>query len=434
MTEAELRRGTPPLLSRSAMAPSPAQLEPRPDHHSTLPPRRGDNRRTRVPELDGIRGMAILLVLTWHYLAVVHVGDGRSLLDRLDQLAGLTWSGVDLFFVLSGYLIAGILLDNRDSPNYFQVFYIRRACRIVPLYVLVLGVFAAVAVFLGPHLAAEPRAWLLQPQLPWWSYATFTQNLAMVWKNTFGPNWLGVTWSLAVEEQFYLLLPFLIRVTPRRGLPWVLVAGILAALPLRWWLTLPADAGPLPPYVLMPCRLDALLLGSLCAWAWRERWGAQLAERARPWLYSVAVAAGMLVAGLLRTSPQWESLPMARWGFSVIAVLDAALLVLAVSHAHGPVARVARWGWLRWLGIHAYGLYLWHQPMNGLCHAILHGRAPRIDGLHDLPTAMLALSLTLLLAAGSWALLERPCVNWGQGWKYSPTRPKPAAREDSPPA
>src|ERR687884_397533 len=118
----------------------------------------------RIRELDGVRGIAILLVLVWHYL-VCQVGAPPPLFRFLMA----TWSGVDLFFVLSGALLRGRL----------------------PI--------------------GTANGWLFDDPLPLWSYATFTQNFLMSKWGTFGPNWLAPTWSLAIEEQFYLLLTIVIR-------------------------------------------------------------------------------------------------------------------------------------------------------------------------------------------------------------------------------
>ena len=101
----------------------------------------------RYPALDGLRGVAILMVLSWNFASELHPASGTAL-SYLQALARLNWSGVDLFFVLSGFLIGGILIDNRGAKNYFQVFYIRRACRIFPLYYLcLLGFLIAVCIF-----------------------------------------------------------------------------------------------------------------------------------------------------------------------------------------------------------------------------------------------------------------------------------------------
>jgi peptidoglycan/LPS O-acetylase OafA/YrhL len=119
-------------------------------------------------------------------------------------LTPLTASGVDLFFVLSGFLIGSILLDNREAANQFKVFYLRRFCRILPIYFVWIALFFV----LGKLLLND---WLFASRYPAWSYPTFTQNFFMSNIGGFGAGWLAVTWSLAIEEQFYLTAPLLIR-------------------------------------------------------------------------------------------------------------------------------------------------------------------------------------------------------------------------------
>jgi len=161
----------------------------------------------RIPALDGLRGVAILLVLLWHGLFEMNANS--RVLSGLLALGKLSWSGVDLFFVLSGFLIGGILLDAKDSPHYFTTFYIRRAYRILPLYFAVIGVAYSIG-----HLSTD-FGWLgadlATMKIPWASYPTFTQNLWMAYLGTYGSFTLAATWSLAVEEQFYLTAPLLIR-------------------------------------------------------------------------------------------------------------------------------------------------------------------------------------------------------------------------------
>ena len=157
----------------------------------------------RVPELDGIRGTAILVVVIFHWIALPGV---YILPERLERLLSFGWSGVDLFFVLSGFLIGGILFDARDATNYFKVFYMRRFYRILPLYGAIC--LSTVAIF---YVHLSTHAWLFdRAKIPWYAYLTFGQNFWIVTFRTLG-NWpLAVTWSLAVEEQFYLTLPFVI--------------------------------------------------------------------------------------------------------------------------------------------------------------------------------------------------------------------------------
>ena len=196
--------------------------------------------------------------MTWHYVNRQIDPNANIILVYLKLAANVTWSGVDLFFVLSGFLIGGILLDHRECPNYFQVFYIRRACRIFPLY------FALVLLFLVLSQNSSPSyAWLFSHALPTWSYLTFTQNY-LVHSFDKGAHWLGITWSLAVEEQFYLGLPLLIRFAPAPLLVFILLTLILLAPIMRLWV------GGVGSFTYAFCRADALLIGALLAWLYRK--------------------------------------------------------------------------------------------------------------------------------------------------------------------
>ena len=126
----------------------------------------------------------------------------------------MMWSGVDLFFVLSGFLITGILRDQRSSSRYWRTFYLRRACRVLPLYAILLGGFALAIAFGASNVPG--LWWLFYTPMPLWSYATFTQNFFMAVAGGTGANWMGVSWSLAVEEQFYLVLPLVVYLLPKR--------------------------------------------------------------------------------------------------------------------------------------------------------------------------------------------------------------------------
>jgi peptidoglycan/LPS O-acetylase OafA/YrhL len=140
-----------------------------------------------IQELFGqtLRGLAILLVLLWHYSEFIPT-EGNTVLSKIVPLFKLTWSGVDLFFVLSGFLIGGILLDNRESGNYWSIFYLRRACRIFPLYFLMLAIFVLIS-----NLASGALPWTLAGHIPNWSYSLFVQNFSMADISSFGANFLA---------------------------------------------------------------------------------------------------------------------------------------------------------------------------------------------------------------------------------------------------
>jgi peptidoglycan/LPS O-acetylase OafA/YrhL len=173
----------------------------------------------RIAELDGLRAAAILMVVAWHYLGT---GDPQT---WPIFIVGRT--GVDLFFVLSGYLITGILLANRDSPNYFSALYGRRSFRILPIY------FVMVAIYLVGRKLGGSAPMLFDGPLPWWTYVVGLQNVWMTIYQNYGAAWLGATWSLAIEEQFYLVFPLVVYLTPPRLLPRLLIAPVSLRAHLR---------------------------------------------------------------------------------------------------------------------------------------------------------------------------------------------------------
>ena len=375
----------------------------------------------RIAQLDGVRGIAILLVLIWHYAACQVVAAPASLAAYGTRALSLTWSGVDLFFVLSGFLIAGTLLDNRAASNYFRVFYIRRVCRIFPLYFLLLAVFIALD---ATAMARSPRfAWLFLDPFPLWSYATFTQNVLMGQRGDYGPMWLGVTWSLAVEEQFYLFVPLLIYVLPRRALLLVLAAAVLAAPVLRH--VVPGFHA----FVNTPWRADSLLSGAALA----------VLVRSPPFLSAVGrhrrmliVTLGALLAGAavmtLRPAPVGSANHL--W----LAGLYGVFILIAFLDAQPLIGRVLRLPVLVWLGQLSYGIYMCHQAVSGLLHGVLRRAAPEMRTLQDAGVTLTALAVTLLLALVSFHAFERPIVVLGHRFRYAPapsTTPTPESTDNA---
>jgi len=374
----------------------------------------------RVPELDGLRGAAILLVLVWHYAVSPSDPAPATLGASLKQSLSLTWSGVDLFFVLSGFLIGGILIENRDSPRYWSAFYVRRACRILPPYLAVIASFVVAAFVARAGLPAI--AWIVEGQVPLWSYLVFVQNFLMSQQNAFGPEWLSVTWSLAVEEQFYLCLPLLVRLAPRKALPFILLPLVLVAPIVRLLLLVFSTHGGFASYVLLPARADALLLGVLAAWALKHVGARRMLGRHTRGLY---VALVPLVAGtavLARKGPGigpgasgWM---MNVVGFSWLALLYLTILLLVLLHPSGPIGWLARRSWLRALGTVSYSVYLLHQIVLALAHTLLLRQEPMIASAPDVLVTLLALALTLGLGALSWRIMEKPIVRWGRAHRY----------------
>ncbi len=370
---------------------------------------------TRIPALDGLRGIAILLVLLCHSLFGLE--SSSPLVTRLVAVGRLSWSGVDLFFVLSGFLIGGILLDARESPRYYTTFYIRRAYRILPLY------FALTALFLFRHLPIRLLPGALgdaSPLLvPWYSYFTFTQAFFMVHLGWYGAPALAVTWSLAVEEQFYLATPLLIRKIRGTLLVAALVFTVVAAPLLRFLLRHTLAHGDFACYVLMPCRADALCLGVLSAYLVRRPafWNQLIARRRLLWLATAVLFAG--VALLTWRGYNQFSAPMTTWGYSLLALFYTCCLLIAVSSTTELWHRALRTPWLMGLGTLAYCAYLLHYPLIQSGRRVARALFSTHPELSFLVGAFSAVALTLALAALSWRYYEKPMLRRGHRYQYS---------------
>jgi peptidoglycan/LPS O-acetylase OafA/YrhL len=379
----------------------------------------------RIPALDGLRGLAVLLVLLWHA-----IGRQMDLTQEWSvavlKALNLFWSGVDLFFVLSGFLIGGIMLDHGKATNFIRVFYVRRTLRIVPIYyVVLLSYVLALRWGLPARLPAGDDLFSPGPAL--WSYFTFTQNFFMAHSGQGGPAWLGPTWSLAVEEQFYFSLPILIFLVPRALLGRVLL-GCIAAVPLiRIALyDLPPEPG-FAAYLLMPGRADALLLGVLGAWLVRS-------ERAWQWLttnvrrlYWILLGLCLGVVALHQAYLGSFSFSMTTIGNTWMALFYLCLILVAVIEPHGLVTWVARNGAMRYLGRISYGVYLLHMILIGLAHGLIRGQAPIMRTAADGLVTLLAVLATLALASLSWHFFERPLVDYGHTLKYRHEPDSPVA-------
>src|SRR5580704_3038698 len=197
----------------------------------------------KIPQLDAVRGIAVLLVL------LHNTGQYPSL--HLHLISDNGWMGVDLFFVLSGLLITGILLDTKKSENYFKNFYARRCLRIWPLYYSALLFMFVIVPLIRP---SEAHAIFEARSAPWWSYPLFIQNF-LVAIPTAATGLLGVTWSLAVEEQFYLVWPLVVRFFSARQLRNIAITVICFSPVLRFY----ASVHGVNIYSNTLCRLDGLM-------------------------------------------------------------------------------------------------------------------------------------------------------------------------------
>jgi peptidoglycan/LPS O-acetylase OafA/YrhL len=376
-----------------------------------------NGKQARIPELDGLRGFAILLVVSIHYF----YDPGANLprfLHFVQSFFVLGWTGVDLFFILSGFLIGGILLEVRACSNYFKTFYIRRFFRIVPLYYLWL--FGLIAlILLGGSLFQSPRQFS-PPGIDWqiWAHFLFLQNLWANHYSTLAVWWLGVTWSLAVEEQFYLVAPFLVRFLSRRRLILLLSSVILVApccrIFVRALVPMSADA----IYRLTPFRADTLALGMLAAIFWRDLEFRAWLFRNKSFLYSVfaLLLAGMAALGMWFHSP--DRFLTQTVGYTWIALFYLSLLFIALADTGGPIARLARMGWLREWGRISYCIYLVHAAVKYFCVGFLTANATQVTGWRTGTAVVLSAVITFSMAKLSWIFLEEPLLQRGHQYKY----------------
>ena len=387
--------------------------------------------RARIPELDGLRGMAILFVLLYHYITLSGSAAPGTVLTPLQSCFALGWAGVDLFFVLSGFLIGGILLDARESPGFFQTFYARRFFRIIPLYAVWAGIFFLLALLSFPGfpvaIADNPERWTDAR-----FYVVFLQNSFKIPHGTFGTAWLGALWSLAVEEQFYLVMPMIVRFFPRRRLVEAMGLTVVLAPLTRMAIRIYVPQHGAAPYMLTACRADALALGVLFACMLRdERWRSRLQRSGRKLAWAVFPILVALVGYLAIWNPSQYSPTMSRWGFSALGFFFVSSLALAVLHPQGWLAWVCRLSPLAYLGRISYCVYVIHQTVNLFCHLALLKAAPEFLTLPGAAVTVLAFATTLAVAQLSWKVFEYPLLCKGYAFKYAPAeKPVPASLPD----
>jgi peptidoglycan/LPS O-acetylase OafA/YrhL len=353
-----------------------------------------------MPQLDSLRAFAVFAVLIHHLL------DAKYLPRVVADLApGLL--GVKLFFVLSGFLITGILLRARPADpgaawHVTRQFYIRRFLRIFPLYYFVL----AVMLLLGVEAVIEHK----------WSLLTYTFNVAVAYQGWF-PDTVAHFWSLAVEEQFYLFWPFLILFAPRR---WLLRGAIGIALlgPLYRAYAKAVDLNGVALYTVTFASLDALAIGAVIAILADGR--AAPAPLRRDLVKYVLPCAALSAIGLLAAGPMNRAGDFAYTALfdTAVALIFASVVAAASGGIRGFPGRVLDQPWLQYSGRIAYGLYVYHLLLSEPVYAA--GTAVGLYCSHGAPIYFVAASIvTFVVAALSWHLLEAPINALKDRFAYS---------------
>jgi peptidoglycan/LPS O-acetylase OafA/YrhL len=354
-----------------------------------------------VPALDGLRGTAILLVVFFHY-GFPELVEGSIPWYLVRPIVRLGWSGVDLFFVLSGFLICRVLLSETSIPR----FWLRRAARTMPLYFLMLLIFLF-------GIALQRSALVNLPQLfhvdlrSLWVYFILMQNNHFAIYGAAN-NFISVSWSLAIEEQFYLVFPllFLLRLKKAQMLAALfaitalsLTARCIHSTGLSTWGNGLNDW----QYLFTLCRLDGLAAGAAIAVALdSERSVAFLRLHRHLLLIPAIMLGGVLVIAIKWTGSLGPFLP------TCLALFYASLLLMIL--AGHPIAAIVRASILRFFGDISYGLYLIHAPMIIIIASL-------IGVAHTSMTTILALSISIGLAYLSRHRLELPLINAARHWK-----------------
>lgn len=367
--------------------------------------------RGHLVPLDGVRGIAILAVMFSHLLAVNYQTASWPL-RVVGYLAYYGWMGVDLFFVLSGFLITGILVDSREGPGYFRNFYARRFLRIFPLYYVVLFVLF----FCGRWLRLDWHGTFV-------AHLLYLQNLPRYAEAVFDVSpfvAINHLWSLAIEEQFYLAWPLFVYFARTRGRVLATAAiAMLCSTVYRLWL-LHHGAPYFAVHTSTLCRAESLLLGGVLAMLFRHppRW--RLVQRYAPAVFGVCAAmvlASILLAGRVSylTSEVW----LQGWRYSLIALRSGALLTWSLQV--GPLQQFCSLRLLRFFGKYSYGLYVLHMIllpslMTYARQFLSHYTQNRAVLL--LGSVLFTLAVSIAASVVSFHLLEKPFLRLKKFFDY----------------
>lgn len=357
-----------------------------------------------LPGLDGLRAVAVVAVLLYH--------------AELSTFSG-GFLGVEVFFVISGYLITALLLAEWGTDHKIDLknFWLRRARRLLPALFLLLGVTTVVAVVFFPDEVASLRGDVLSALL----YVA-NWNFVIVGKSYFEavgrPSLVRHLWSLAVEEQFYLVWPLLfvggMRWLGRRVFVALVALAVVGSTALMWTLYEPGG-DPSRIYYGTDTRAAGLLIGCLLAFFWAPwRLRDEVGRYAKVILDFVGAVALVALAVMLYSTDEFSD-SLYRGGFARLSLVTAVVIAVVV-HPASHVGRVMGIAPLRWIGLRSYGIYLWHWPIFMLTRP---GQDVNLDGA---PLLLLRFGLTFVIAELSYRFVEMPVRRGALGRLWSRLR------------
>jgi peptidoglycan/LPS O-acetylase OafA/YrhL len=364
--------------------------------------------------LDGVRGLAILLVLIFHFSQLGYTPHPVGLRAALQKLVAAGWAGVDLFFVLSGFLITSILIEAKGSSGFFKNFYMRRVLRIFPLYYGVLTLAAILGIVFYDRLPQAYRNVFAYQGCLW----AYLQNFTNI-------DWMGFThfWSLAVEEHFYMVWPAIVFLLNRRAAMGVCIALIATAIAIRTGRVMTGQDAE-STYLWTFCRMDALALGSLLGLAVQGSSEGLVRFRTVAMVGFVAAAAACAALFVYYGSFAYVQRGIQMFGYTIVGIGAASLLVLAVTASRAsPLGVAFNAAPLRFLGKYSYGIYVFHGfVVVGLREIIpMWKLMPKVGGSFLAAIAVhLTLGVAISIAAAllSWHLYEKQFLKLKRFFEY----------------
>ncbi len=347
---------------------------------------------THIPQLDGVRGLAIFLVLLFHCYPFI-------------APARLGWLGVDLFFVLSGFLITGILWDTKTHKDYYKNFIVRRMVRIFPLYYTFLILF-----FFGiPIFTSIDISNFQNVQTWYWLYIT---NWLFVFELQDWIKGIDINhfWSLAIEEQFYLFWPFIIYSFSRRNILNIILGFVVMSFVLRL-IYLYLGLEPISMYVSTFTRVDSLVIGACAALLLRDQKTKPILEK---YLIKVFLFSGAFIVFVIvltrSTSPY--SLPFITIGYTLNALFFISILLLTLTDfARGTFKKMGLLKPLQFLGKYSYALYVFHLPLYSYFDHRWYVYLMNLTEQHFLSrilSSSMVIMLTIVISLISWRVIEKP--------------------------
>lgn len=370
---------------------------------------------TRIKELDGLRGVAVILVMAGHIFRRANEFTHHPTLYFISSVASVGYVGVDIFFVLSGFLITSILINTRENQHYFKNFYMRRVLRIFPLYYAVmLIVFMLIIPIKSPEFVSKiPQ--LLPYQL------LYLQNWVSFIPSIENSYYISITWSLAIEEQFYLFWPLLVYYIKKEtlfklGLGYFVLSNFIRFVGILFWQNI--NQANQFFYYNSFSRFDEMIFGGLLAIAllsvpWRER----IKRYAKPILF-ISLALFSAAWWFERSSLNFRHIPLTLVSYTLVTAITAALIIIFTLHPeNSKIRKIFGANVLIFFGKYSYAMYLFHLPILLILLDLLW--KTRLRGWKMYVIYILSSFLvTIILSFLSWHLFEKRLLSLKKYFEY----------------